>query len=280
MSSTPDNKPARPIDRLMRRLDLQADPTGRIFRGEAGIAALNGMDIVFGGLVAAQAVVAGGRAMGDRTVRSLQHVFLRGAVAEHGIDYQAITLHEGRTSATLRIDARQGDTLIGQSTVGLSTDVESPERSAQMGDIATLESTVDRDELRGVVRPDGQPITFRINPDQHADAQPAMDLWFRTDGDVAADPIIQQALLAYASDRGVISAAWKPFAESIGQMSGATLNHSIWFHRRTDLSQWHVHSLQSPSMRSGRGMIFGEIWSAEGVRVASTAQEGAIFPPR
>jgi len=270
----------RPIDRLIRRLSLDVDSTGRSFRGEAGIAALNGNDMVFGGLVVAQAVVAAGRAMADRTVHSLQHSFLRGASADRGIDYQVITLHEGRTFASLRIDARQGDTLIGQSTVGLSTEVDGPERDEDIGEIPPLATSVDRDELRGIVRPDGQPIVFRIDEAQHANSDAAMDLWLRADGEVDVDPVIAQALLAYASDRGVISTAWKPFAATVGEMFGATLTHSIWFHRPTDLSDWHVHSLRSPFMGSGRGMVLGGIWSADGLRVASTAQEGTIRPSR
>lgn len=263
------------LQRLVKRLDLEPTEDPNTFHGEAGPGSLNMSQRLFGGLVVAQSVVAAGRAMAPRSIHSIQQVFLRGGRVDLGLRYRVEPMFVGRTYASARVEVWQDGHIISHATVGLSHEVGGADRQAPMPQVTALAETVDRDELRNVVRPDGQPITFRVDAEQHEDDSPQLDAWLRADGTLSDDQLVHRAVLAYATDRAMISTAWKPYAAS-GNPKGATLNHSIWFHRDVQIDEWHVHSMRSPNLNDGRGMIFGEIYTDTGQRVASTAQEGTM----
>ncbi|MEZ5165816.1 MAG: thioesterase family protein [Acidimicrobiales bacterium] len=55
--------------------------------------------------------------------------------------------------------------------------------------------------------------------------------------------------------------------------NGASLDHSVWFHRPTAADEWCLHDFRSSGVYGARGMSFGEIWSRDGIHVATVAQE-------
>ena len=59
-------------------------------------------------------------------------------------------------------------------------------------------------------------------------------------------------------------------------MQVATIDHSMWFHRKVDLNQWLLYSVESTSASSARGFVRGEFYTRDGVLVASTVQEGVM----
>jgi acyl-CoA thioesterase II len=61
-----------------------------------------------------------------------------------------------------------------------------------------------------------------------------------------------------------------------GGLQSASLDHAIWFHRPCNFNDWHLYAQESPSASGARGFIRGQVFSAEGVLVASIAQEGLI----
>lgn len=261
------------LARLVECLDVDSTEDPHTFLGQTGATGVNAGGRLFGGLVVAQTVVAVGRAMGPSAIHSIQQVFLRGGRVDLGVRYKIEPMFEGRTYSSARVEAWQDGDIISHATVGLSKPVDGPDRQDPVPDVVPFERSVNRDELRNLTRPGGQPIAFHVDPDQHGDETATYDAWMRADGDVPANQLMQRALLAYASDRAMISTGWKPHL-ALGAQKGATLNHSIWFHRDLSFADWHVHSMNSPNLNDGRAMIFGEIYSAAGVRVASTAQEG------
>ena len=88
----------------------------------------------------------------------------------------------------------------------------------------------------------------------------------------------QQAVLAYASDMGLIGAGMRPHGLVFGApgLEDASLDHAMWFHRPTDVSRWHLFDMVSPSSSGARGVNFGQIYREDGVLVASCAQEGLM----
>ena len=54
---------------------------------------------------------------------------------------------------------------------------------------------------------------------------------------------------------------------------GASLDHTVWFHRWARADEWCLHDLRSSGVYGARGMAFGEIWSTDGLHIASIAQE-------
>jgi acyl-CoA thioesterase-2 len=58
-----------------------------------------------------------------------------------------------------------------------------------------------------------------------------------------------------------------------GRFLGASLDHSIWFHRPTDAAEWHWFDTRSHGLAGARGLVTGDVLRADGVHVATIAQE-------
>ena len=63
-----------------------------------------------------------------------------------------------------------------------------------------------------------------------------------------------------------------------GTFMGASLDHAIWFHRRTRADSWLLYVQDSPAAAGARGFARGTIYTQDGVLVASVAQEGLMRP--
>jgi acyl-CoA thioesterase-2 len=87
---------------------------------------------------------------------------------------------------------------------------------------------------------------------------------------------LHQALLAYASDSAFITTAMKPHAATwwTKDMQVASLDHAVWFHRPVRVDDWLLHVMHSPNASGSRGLVFGKVFTRDGVLVATTAQEG------
>ena len=70
----------------------------------------------------------------------------------------------------------------------------------------------------------------------------------RPNGEIPNDLVINQALLLYASDRGLLGTAQLP--HGINFMSkyfqSASLDHAMWFHSKVDFSDWMLYRIDSP----------------------------------
>ena len=95
---------------------------------------------------------------------------------------------------------------------------------------------------------------------------------------IPADPLLHRCLLVYESDRALLSTSRLPHRGSFDRdrMQVASLDHAMWIYRDTDLNDWHLYALDSPSTSLGRGFNRGTIYNQAGEMVASTVQEGLI----
>ena len=89
---------------------------------------------------------------------------------------------------------------------------------------------------------------------------------------------MQQAVLAYASDYGLLGAALLPHGRSFLQrtMQAASLDHALWFHRPFRADEWLLYTMDGPSAYGARGFTRGSLHTQDGRLVASAAQEGLI----
>jgi acyl-CoA thioesterase-2 len=107
------------------------------------------------------------------------------------------------------------------------------------------------------------------------------EMWLRMRGKVDPDNIpLQQCLLAYASDMGILDTSTKPHGVNwfTGGVQMASLDHSMWFHEPFDISDWLLYTMDSPSASGARGFNRGELYTEAGKLVASVAQEGLMRP--
>src|SRR5262245_4065141 len=76
-------------------------------------------DVVFGGQLLAQAIVAASHVVPAKEVKSLHTVFCRGASVESPLDVDVEVVHVGRAFATASISFVQKDKVCARSTVFL-----------------------------------------------------------------------------------------------------------------------------------------------------------------
>lgn len=278
------NEPRTSLDRLLESLDLD-DVGGDAFVGPAE----PGQGRLFGGLVAAQAVVAAGRTISDRSLHSLHAYFLR--PGRHGVPLrlEVDRIRDGRTFATRRVVALQGD----EAIFNLSASFTRPEEGISHQDPAPEAPPPDRlldwEDHRARILGDPSarrvdtPVEVRVCDPDDARGVPQearKRIWLRPRGALPKDPLVHTAMLVYASDRTLISTAARPHGLPWGRRTAASLDHAVWIHRQPCLDDWLLYVSESPVAHAARGLVFGAMYESGGIRVASVAQEGLIRVPR
>ncbi|MDM0027533.1 acyl-CoA thioesterase [Variovorax saccharolyticus] len=252
-----------------------------------------GTPAVFGGQVLGQALMAASRTVeADRPAHSMHAYFL--LPGEHApIDYAVDRVRDGRSFTTRHVVARQGERIIFEMSASFQTvddgidhqsampPVAGPEGLASEREqrIALGERLPERWKVKGLL-PHGLEYR-RVDPDDLLTPEPRpaeSALWMRAIAALPDDPNVHRALLAYASDHGLLGAAMRPHGLSFmsGQVRPASLDHAMWFHRDFRLDDWLLYSLDSPSASGARGLCRGSIFARDGRLVASTAQEGML----
>jgi acyl-CoA thioesterase-2 len=277
---------------LVELLDLETIDLN-LFRGQQPDTMLQR---VFGGQVAAQALVAGARTVEPPLgVHSLHSYFLRPGDTAVPIVYDVERIRDGRSFSTRRIMARQHGRPIYLMTASFQKpeegfdhqdvmpEVPSPAESMDMREVVRRRSSEAADdwmrewealEMRAVgdSRPGG-----RIPNDEHpAQAR----LWIRINGTLDDEVLTHRAAFTYLSDLTLLGSSLVPHGVQIGgpHVQAASLDHSIWFHRPFRADAWMLYDQVSPSASGARGLAFGRVFTEDGVLVASVAQEGLIRP--
>ncbi len=281
-----DDAPDTALPRLLKQLDL--DRLDRdLFLGDPG----EGQFRLFGGLVAAQSVVAAYRTVEEGAMHSLHAYFLRPGRHDVPIRYVVYRIRDGRTLTTRDVVAYQsGEAIFNLSCSfakpeeGVSRDEPAPEVPGPEGLPQWEFARLDRDEDREMVRrfERDSPVELRaidagLQPET---AIPTRRVWMRVRGELPDDEVIHAGLLAYASDRGVIATARIPHGFGRGGHASASLDHAIWFHRPPRFDGWVLYTSESPVAHSARALIYGQMYRQDGVRIASVVQEGLIRTPR
>ncbi len=95
---------------------------------------------------------------------------------------------------------------------------------------------------------------------------------------IGDDPVMNQVVLAYATDMSFMSTGMRPHGMNwrTPGLQTASLDHAIWFHRPSSFNDWHLFAQTSPSASGARGFNLGEIFDIDGRLVASIAQEGLM----
>ena len=275
-----------PLARLLGQLDLeQLDRDLYLSDGIPGSGRL------FGGLVAAQSVVAAGRTVSEGMLHSLHAYFLRPGAHALPIRFAVDRIRDGRTFTTRRVIALQG----GEAIFNLSASFTRPEegiahQESAMPDAPDPEDLSDWEDLRAEVlgdpqsrRPEG---AVQIRACDPHDVDPTRKLparkriWVRPIGSLPEDPLLHAAVLVYASDRTLLSTAARPHRLAWGRRRAASLDHAMWLHHPPRFDDWLLYASESPVAHAARAVILGAMYRRDGVRVASVAQEGLIRVPR
>lgn len=273
---------ANPLEGLLRRLDLEA-AEHEVFTGRSGA----GEGRLFGGMVAAQAVVAAGRTVAERELHSLHAVFLRPGEHLKPIRYHVTHLRDGRTFSTRSVLAEQSGKPIFHCTADFIRDEDGISHQVEaMPDAPRPETLPEWEDVRAELlgdpstrRPDG-PIEVRVCDVDHHDPEVPLSarrrVWLRPRGDLPVDPLLQVAVLVFASDRTLLRTAARPHGLTWKLSVGASLDHAVWIHRPLQLADWVLYVTESPVAHAGRALLQGAMYTGDGVRIASVAQQGLL----
>ncbi|UYB42313.1 acyl-CoA thioesterase II [Streptomyces sp. Je 1-4] len=275
-----------------------------IFRGESRASVV---PRVFGGQVAAQALVAAGRTVpADRPPHSLHAYFLRPGDPGAPIVYTVDRIRDGRSFTTRRVVAVQH----GQPIFHLSASFQAAEEGLEHQEpmppapdpleLPTAAEMLPRHaerflapgvaerllEARAAIdlRYVDEPPYVTVGEPR----DPRSQVWFRTQGKLDDDgeiprPLLDICLVTYVSDMTLLDSILLAHGRggwAVGDVVGASLDHAMWFHRPLRADEWLLYDQESPTAQSGRGLGKGRIFTAEGQLAVSVIQEGVIRVPR
>jgi acyl-CoA thioesterase II len=285
------------LDGLLELLDLEQIEQD-MFRGQSRSSVV---PRVFGGQVAAQALVAAGRTVPeDRTAHSLHAYFLRMGDPGAPIVYTVDRIRDGRSFTTRRVVAVQHGHPIFHLSASFQTYEEGLEHQAAMPDAPDPETLPTPAEiLPRHLEPDvaqrlleaGAAVDLRYaeGPPWSTVGQPReprSQVWFRTNGklDGAIDePLLHVCLATYVSDMTLLDSVLLAHGRggwAVGDVVGASLDHAMWFHRPFRADEWLLYDQESPSASGGRGLGQARIYTQDGQLAITVIQEGVVRVPR
>lgn len=232
--------------------------------------------VIYGGQVAAHALVAAGSTVApDRVPHSLHAYFVRAGRADEPVRYRVDRVRDGRSFTTRQVSAVQQDKTLFTMLASfqrredgfdhqfthidlpdLPTDepVPSPIRNSAVGRLLDMR-LVDRDW-------DGARQSF----------------WLRVRERLADDPLTHAAALTYASDMFLALTSILPH-NGRALMPVTSLDHAVWLHRPFRADEWLLSVQHSSSAAGSRGFSSADLLTADGTLVATVQQEALVRPP-
>jgi acyl-CoA thioesterase-2 len=255
---------------------------------------------LFGGHVAAQALMAAGRtvagvASGEQRPHSLHAYFLDAGAPDVPIQYAVERVREGRSFATRTVRASQQGRAIFTVTCSFHRDEPGPTHQLAMPEVPPPESCIDLEAYLAlrrarIAKPEtrfadtSRPIDLRpiAPPEPGAPDAGAMTqrFWLRALGELPDDPLLHACIATWASDYTLLGAMRRPHGGGPGygrrDLATASLDHALWLHKPFRTDQWLLYDQVSPQTSGGRGLSQGRYYTQNGELVASMCQEGLL----
>jgi acyl-CoA thioesterase-2 len=280
----------RALDDLLSILDLES-LEDNLFRGRSPQQA---WQRVYGGQILGQALVAAVRTVpAERIAHSLHAYFLLPGDLARPIIYSVERVRDGGSFTTRRVTATQHGRAMFVMSVSFHRRESGLDHQRPMPPVPMPEELASEAELKAQLI-EKLPESMRTywDSERPIELRPldvgryvtrttrAMEqsLWMRATGRLPDDLALHQCVLAYASDFTLLDTALiahgKPMFDRGMQL--ASLDHALWFHRPFRADDWLFYTQESPSSHGARGYCRGDIFTRQGVLVASVAQEGLL----
>ena len=247
---------------------------------------------VFGGQVIAQALMSAvGSVEAERVAHSVHAYFMRPGDEDFPIIYRVERDYDGGSFSNRRVIAMQRGKPILNMTASFQRKEKGLEHQVEMPDVPAPDDLPSEAEIFQRYKDEipeplykfltrSRPIEIRpveiwnpVNPDKRA---PVRNLWIRASGSIGENQLMHRAVLAFASDMGLLSTCMQPHGVSwmTRKMQSASLDHALWFHDDVRMDDWLLYSTDAPWSGGARGFNRGQIFTRDGKLVASAAQEG------
>jgi acyl-CoA thioesterase II len=267
----------------LERLELD------LFRGESRDI---GSPQVFGGQVLGQALKAATETVEGRPAHSLHAYFLRRGDFKSPIVYEVDRARDGNHFSTRRVIAIQHGAQIFNMSASFQSAESGLDHQLPMPQVPPPEELSDFDTYVRDVLPQlppamrrvlGQKRPFEFRPVQPPDllnpqrVAPLRNVWFRAVARLPDNDTLHRCLLAYVSDFNLLDTAMMPHGLPFNRnLTVASIDHAMWFHRTMRVDDWLLYATDSPSASGARGFARGSVFARDGRLVASTSQEGLL----
>jgi len=246
----------------------------------------------------AQAINAAARTITNgRILHSLHSYFLEPGHLEIPIVYDVSVVRDGGSFSVRRVTAQQNEKIIFilsasfqreeegyEHQIEMKSNIKQPEDLMSWTDLLETYRDVLPSRIKGFFEIE-RPIEFKpteiANPLNKKDLPPFTDVWIKLKGDVSTlTRTDKQEILTYISDYNILTAVMNRHASKANwnNTQTASLDHSMWFFRDFDYNDWLLYSIESPNASNARGFAKGNLFTRDGVLIASVAQEGLIRP--
>lgn len=240
-------------------------------------------DVVFGGQLLGQMIVAASASHPGKSVRTLHTIFARAARVSEETQLAVEPIHDGRSFASANLTAWQGERLCARSLALLDApDADVIRHAASAPEVDPPEKAVDAGasplvfpgaELRIVGGIDTWSPDAPVGPAE-------LFVWLRFRG-APEDLASNQAILAWATDGFLIGTALRPHA-GFGQaqahrtLSTGVVGHTLTFHAPFSARDWLLLAHESAHAGGGRAYGRAQVFARDGALVASYVQDAMI----
>jgi acyl-CoA thioesterase-2 len=105
--------------------------------------------------------------------------------------------------------------------------------------------------------------------------------WLRAKDLPLGNELLNRCAIAYLSDdlpnESVIEGIPEiTRASNEGRRFSASLDHTVWFHRPSIASQWHLYEMSCVNFNGARGLTSGYVFAQDGTHIATIAQETLV----
>lgn len=228
---------------------------------------------LFGGQVVAQAMRAAIHTVDpERVAHSFHSYFIRPGSPNEPIRFEVERLRDGRSFTTRQVVARQS----GGAILNASVSFQVPEEDEADVTLATLPEGIPDPEDSSLVDQSWGDLLDRRAVDL---PDGGIGYWIRLLADLGDDPMLHLCGLTFMSDAAphrVGRATHPEYTNSPSDRErflGASLDHSLWFHRPTRADEWHWFDTRSHGLAGGRGLVTGDVLTTEGRHAATMAQQ-------
>jgi acyl-CoA thioesterase II len=245
-------------------------------------------NVVFGGQILSQMIMSAHVDRNDgredvKEVKSIHAIFARAGDYALPIQYRVERMHDGRTLGSDTVTYSQNEKIMSRGLILWSadeTDLIRHTESVAMPDVPSPDEVPDYP--RGLVFP-GAEARIVDEIDVWSADQPVgpavQNIWTRFTNNYS--PVVNQAILSWATDGWLIGTAMLPHAEVYQDQAHRTIStgvvsHTLNFHEPFDADEWLL--LANESIWAGRGRTHGRcnVWTQGGRLVATYTQDNLV----
>jgi acyl-CoA thioesterase-2 len=242
-----------------------------------------GRDVVFGGQLLAQAIMASDDVVAvGKTTQSIHTIFSRVGTYASPVDLEVEVVHDGRTFASHTTTATQAGRSLARAMLLLTR--EEPDLIHHGPTMPDVPNPSDLEPAEALVFPgvDTRPIPSAGS--ESAGGSPTASFWMRHSTAVSS-VAANQAILAWSQPGGLIGLAMSPHAEVVNlrdahrTVSTGVVAHTARFHEPFDVADWLL--VVQEATYAGRGRVFGvgSVFGRGGELVSTFSQESMVRSP-